>query len=607
MLNEMFYAVLGMLPWTCALIAALLALRHFARKRLSARFFRLAWLVLAVRLALPVSFAVPVQGRPAPLSIPVPTATVQRDTRPQSQQANAAQTAGAPWSDGQLPGISAQNAVVSAAGTGVPGASLSEYVSQPEARQGLSGVSWTELIAAVWLCGAALCLAMRLGAYGVSMRRLQRRRMPLKNSETERLCRATFGHDVPAYTVQGLATPMLAGLLRPAVYLPEDLPGSAELLPYVLAHEARHRCAGDIPYQFVLLLACAVQWFNPLAWYMARAARQDLELACDEAVLAGRDMAYRRAYGAAVLDVLASARRRRLSMLSTGFAARHTETKQRFAEMLSIRQKRRGAPLLCLLLAAVTLASALVACAAAPAQTGSLMTDVGAQERLRTELLLLQLRANTQRDTAADASAQETPEEQLERLRGELEALRQEIAGLESTAEKETALPDPADKTLEELQQQYQQAQTQWEEWSAARDGGALPGDTVSFDWPLPGYTVLSADFGTVFITYGVQNAHRGMDIPAPAGTPVYAAAGGIVSTQNHWAMGISVKLDHGGSLATLYGHLSARAVEDGDAVIKGQLIGYVGSTGNSTGNHLHFEVNLDGAPVSAWPYLADA
>ena len=63
MLNDLFYAVLGMLPWTCALIAALLVLRHFARAALSARFFRLAWLILAVRLALPVSFAVPVQDR----------------------------------------------------------------------------------------------------------------------------------------------------------------------------------------------------------------------------------------------------------------------------------------------------------------------------------------------------------------------------------------------------------------------------------------------------------------------------------------------------------------------------------------------------------------
>ena len=75
---------------------------------------------------------------------------------------------------------------------------------------------------------------------------------------------------------------------------------------------------------------------------LRRMARQDMELACDEAVLAGRDMAYRRAYGAAVLDVLASARRRRISALTTGFASGAGETRRRFAEMLSLRKKRRG-------------------------------------------------------------------------------------------------------------------------------------------------------------------------------------------------------------------------------------------------------------------------
>ncbi|MFQ8832323.1 MAG: M56 family metallopeptidase [Ruthenibacterium lactatiformans] len=76
---------------------------------------------------------------------------------------------------------------------------------------------------------------------------------------------------------------------------------------------------------------------------MAHAARQDMELACDEAVLAGRDMAGRRAYGAAVLDVLASARRRRISALTTGFASGAGETRRRFAEMLSLRKKQRHA------------------------------------------------------------------------------------------------------------------------------------------------------------------------------------------------------------------------------------------------------------------------
>ena len=145
MLNDLFYAVLGMLPWTCALIAALLVLRHFARTTLSARFFRLAWLILAVRLALPVSFAVPVQDRPAPLSIPLPTAAVRQAALP----AAPAESGGA------------QQAAASGPGKAVPVPSAPAPAGPLRSRPGLAG--------AVWLVGAALCLAARLGAYGTSM------------------------------------------------------------------------------------------------------------------------------------------------------------------------------------------------------------------------------------------------------------------------------------------------------------------------------------------------------------------------------------------------------------------------------------------------------
>ena len=281
------------------------------------------------------------------------------------------------------------------------------------------------------------------------------------------------------------------------------------------------------------------------------------------------------AEGLSVLDVLASARRRRISALTTGFASGAGETRRRFAEMLSLRKKQRGTPLLCLLLALVVLASTLVACAA-PA---------------RSDTAAPVYKGGTPQPTAGEA-----PEERLERLREELQTLQAEIGRLEALAAQ--------DSSLEEIQRQYLQAQQEWAEWSAAVPEGAPSGGAAQFAWPLPGSTTLSSDFGTARRVYGAKDVHTGMDIPAPAGTPVYAAADGAASLNNHWVMGISVKLDHGGSLATLYGHLSACAVKDGDLVEKGQLIGYVGSTGNSTGNHLHFEVDLNGDPVSAWPYL---
>ena len=187
-----------------------------------------------------------------------------------------------------------------------------------------------------------------------------------------------------------------------------------------------------------------------------------------------------------------------------------------------------------------------------------------------------------------------------------VQQLRDEQAALEAQrAELEQQLADLAanEEALAETQRQYEQAQEEWRQWTAANNVD-FEYNQGGFAWPIPGYTNLSSDFGVGRWIYGKWDVHRGMDVPAPAGTKIYAAADGVVSTNNHWTYGISVKISHGSGLATIYGHMSARAVNDGDYVTQGQLIGYVGSTGNSTGNHLHFETTLNGAAVSSRPYL---
>jgi len=95
---------------------------------------------------------------------------------------------------------------------------------------------------------------------------------------------------------------------------------------------------------------------------------------------------------------------------------------------------------------------------------------------------------------------------------------------------------------------------------------------------------------------------HEGMDLVAPAGTPVYAAADGVVvGAAPNGRYGNWIRIEHGGKLATVYGHLMAFApgIEPGESVVRGELIGFVGSTGRSTGAHLHFEVLDNGKPVN--------
>ena len=89
---------------------------------------------------------------------------------------------------------------------------------------------------------------------------------------------------------------------------------------------------------------------------------------------------------------------------------------------------------------------------------------------------------------------------------------------------------------------------------------------------------------------------HSGIDLAAPTGTPVVATATGITHViESAMGFGLHVVIDHGGGLQSLYGHLSAVDVLDGQVVSGGQLIGAVGSTGNSTGSHLHFEIDRNG------------
>ena len=126
---------------------------------------------------------------------------------------------------------------------------------------------------------------------------------------------------------------------------------------------------------------------------------------------------------------------------------------------------------------------------------------------------------------------------------------------------------------------------------------------TGSFIWPVPAYRHISrwANF-----TPGI-NYHRGADIAAPYGTEIYAAdSGTVVECTRHWSWGNYVKIDHGNGYQTLYAHMSAQAVHVGDVVEQGQVIGYVGNTGNSFGNHCHFEMYYNDRLFSARDVFPD-
>lgn len=154
-------------------------------------------------------------------------------------------------------------------------------------------------------------------------------------------------------------------------------------------------------------------------------------------------------------------------------------------------------------------------------------------------------------------------------------------------------------------------AQAEAEQRRKDLSGNDIPEETPSygggaFCWPAPSYTRISDDYGwRIHPTLGVNQFHNGLDMAAPGGSPILAAADGtVIAAAYNSSMGNYVMINHGGGLYTVYMHASALYVSAGQSVSRGQKIAAVGTTGRSTGNHLHFSVRLNGNYVNPRNYL---
>ena len=130
--------------------------------------------------------------------------------------------------------------------------------------------------------------------------------------------------------------------------------------------------------------------------------------------------------------------------------------------------------------------------------------------------------------------------------------------------------------------------------------------DGGQFAWPAPSYTRISDDYGyRIHPTLKTEQFHNGVDMASPSGSPILAAYDGeVIAASYSSTMGNYIMIDHGDGLITIYMHASSLGVKEGQMVVRGEQIGKVGSTGRSTGPHLHFGVRLNGSYVSPWNYL---
>lgn len=226
------------------------------------------------------------------------------------------------------------------------------------------------------------------------------------------------------------------------------------------------------------------------------------------------------------------------------------------------------------------------------------------------EVLQTQVAADKADLEAAQAEQQEAKRQQqaaqteLKAQEDEVDKLIKEISAQEDQLE---AMEAELKKAAEALDAAIKKAEKEY-----AAQIAKVPSES-GFLWPLAGNinTVNSLFGGRKDPITGGKGNHTGIDIPAARGTPIYASKSGVVTTSvlgsgSNWAYGNHVVVSHSDGTSTLYAHMNSRAVKQGQTVKQGDVVGYVGTTGRSTGNHLHFEVRKNGQRVDPLNYFTD-
>lgn len=345
-------------------IAVLLAAGPLLGRRFTAKWRYWAWLLIAVRLLLPVGITLP---QPV-VTLPQPQGEF---TYPVSRE-EPAPTEPAPVGDPiqVVPGAAENDPYQQIeTGTTAPTGPSAETPKPAEPAitptpAGTRSIPVMEAVGWCWAAGTALFLLWQLGSYLALRAKLSRSRRPLTDEAILAVLEkesAAAGRQkpLPVYTA-AVGSPMIVGAIKPTLLLPE-LELSTEQLSLVFRHELIHYRRRDIWYKLLLMLANAIHWFNPMVWLMVYAADRDLELSCDEAVVAGRDEAYREEYGRCLLAVVRAGMSRR-TLFTTNFYSGKKTLKNRLATIFDTTKKHRGTLALAALLLAAAVAGSLVAC-----------------------------------------------------------------------------------------------------------------------------------------------------------------------------------------------------------------------------------------------------
>lgn len=299
-----------------------LILRRLMKKRYPARMVCVVWAILALRLLIPVQLTLP----QAPVQVMPRTSYVVQSDQTAFRQAGLPVTqTPARW----VTGTQAQT--LSAADTGT-----------------VKTVDITDILLTLWLAGVIACVLWQgIGYYRLirSLKGTSRsvERADLHTILQEQCADLIIDREIPLRVSSAADCPMLAGFIHPTLYLPDERISRTDAA-FIFRHELTHYKHGDLWLKLLLLAARCLHWFNPLVHLIARFAQEDIEAACDDAVVRGHDGAYRRAYGETILRSAIAQSQKRKALVSC-FGDDKKTLMRRFEGLFDKSVKKRGVAL----------------------------------------------------------------------------------------------------------------------------------------------------------------------------------------------------------------------------------------------------------------------
>ena len=299
-----------------------LILRRLMKKRYPARMVCVVWAILALRLLIPVQLTLP----QAPVQVMPRTSYVVQSDQTAFRQAGLPVTqTPARW----VTGTQAQT--LSAADTGT-----------------VKTVDITDILLTLWLAGVIACVLWQgIGYYRLirSLKGTSRsvERADLHTILQEQCADLVIDREIPLRVSSAADCPMLAGFIHPTLYLPDECISRTDAA-FIFRHELTHYKHGDLWLKLLLLAARCLHWFNPLVHLIARFAQEDIEAACDDAVVRGHDGAYRRAYGETILRSAIAQAKKRKALVSC-FGDDKKTLMRRFEGLFDKSVKKRGVAL----------------------------------------------------------------------------------------------------------------------------------------------------------------------------------------------------------------------------------------------------------------------